>query len=74
MKATMPEPAHGPLHAEATQALHEAIGDVIAEHKRLGMPLSVLRNGKVVRISPEDAEAEYLAAKAKTEANPKAAS
>ena len=48
--------------------MQEAVAQVIAEHKRLGMPLSILRDGKVVRISAEEAEAEY-AARAITEAN-----
>jgi hypothetical protein len=58
----------GPLHHEAIQAMREAVWDVIMEHKRLGLPLVVYRDGKVVKISPEEAEAEYLAAKAQAEA------
>jgi hypothetical protein len=57
----------GPLHQEAIQALREAVWDVIVEHKRLGLPLVVWRDGKVVHIPPEEAEAEYLAAKAQAE-------
>jgi hypothetical protein len=49
------------LRKEALQAFREAVAKVIAEHKRLGMPLSIWRGGKVVRISPEEAEAEYAA-------------
>ena len=74
MKTNDESPRKGPLFEEATEALREAVGKVIAEHKRLGLSLAVLRDGKIVRISPEEAEAEYLAAKAKTEANRKAAS
>ncbi len=58
----------GLLRVEALQALREAVADVIAEHKRLGMPLIVWRDGKVVEISPEEAEAEYNAARAREEA------
>jgi hypothetical protein len=58
----------GLLREEALQALREAVADVIAEHKRLGMPLVVWRDGKVVEISPEEAEAEYNTAKAREEA------
>jgi hypothetical protein len=54
----------GPLQAEALQALRDAAWGVIQEHKRLGMPLLQWRDGKVVEVPPEEAEAEYLAAKA----------
>jgi hypothetical protein len=48
-------------HERATRALEEAVAGVIAEHKRLGLPLAVWRDGKVVHISPEEAEAEFNA-------------
>ena len=54
----------GPLHQEAIQAMREAAWDVIQEHKRTGVPLVQWRDGKVVHVPPEEAEAEYLAAKA----------
>jgi hypothetical protein len=60
--------AEGPLHAEALQALRDAVWGVIQDHKRRGRALVVWREGKVVEISPEEAEAEYLAAKARAEA------
>jgi len=60
--------SQGPLRAEALQALRDAVGKVIQEHKRLGLPLTIWRDGKVVQISPEEAEVEYLAAKAQAEA------
>jgi hypothetical protein len=63
-----PQEAQGPLQIEASQALREAVWGVIQEHKQLRMPLSILRDGKIVRISPEEAEAEYLAKKADFEA------
>ena len=53
--------------AEALQALRDAAWGVIQEHKRLGMPLTQWRDGKVVEISPEEAEAEYLAAKTRND-------
>ena len=31
----------GPLREEALQALREAVAGVIAEHKRLGLPLAI---------------------------------
>jgi hypothetical protein len=68
MKPTNGQTPQGPLHQEAIQALREAMGDVIAEHKRLGMPLIIWRDGKVVELSPEEAEAEYNAAKAADDA------
>jgi hypothetical protein len=52
----------GPLREEALHALRDAVGKVIADHKRLGMPLVIWRNGQVVEISAEEAEAEYYAA------------
>lgn len=57
----------GPLREEALQALREAVAGVIAEHKRLGLPLAIWRDGKVVEISAEEAEAEYNTAKAREE-------
>jgi len=56
------------FRAEALQALRDAVGRVIQERKRLGIPLTIWRDGKIVQISPEEAEAEYLAAKARAEA------
>jgi hypothetical protein len=49
------------LRTEALQAFRKAVAKVIAEHKRLGMPLSIWRDGGVVHISAEEAEAEYAA-------------
>lgn len=63
-----PVNAQGLLREEALQSLRDAVGKVIQEHKRLGIPLTIWRDGKVVHVSPEEAEAEYLAAKARAEA------
>lgn len=41
-----------PLEKRAEMALREAVDEVIAEHARLGLPLYIGRNGKVVRVSP----------------------
>ncbi len=57
------QPPQGPLREEALQALRDAARKVVAEHKRLGIPLVIWRDGKVVEISPEEAEAEYEAAR-----------
>jgi hypothetical protein len=54
------------MRVEALQAFREAIAKVIAEHKRLGMPLSIWRDGAVVHISAEEAEADYAAQAART--------
>jgi hypothetical protein len=54
------------MRAEALQAFREAVAKVIAEHKRLGMRLSILRDGAVVHISAEEAEADYAAHAART--------
>jgi len=56
------------MREEALQALRDAAAKVIAEHKRSGLPLVIWRDGKVVKISAEEAEAEYNAAKAQYEA------
>jgi hypothetical protein len=68
MKSNGTPHEQGPLREEALQAMRTAVGHVIAEHKRYGIPLVIWRDGKIVEISPEEAEAEYLAAKAKAEA------
>ena len=62
----------GPLLEEAEMALRQAVGKAIAEHKRLGVPMAFFRDGKVVEISAEEAEVEYLAKKAEYEAAQKA--
>ncbi len=36
----------GPLHEEALQALRDAVGTVIAEHKRFGVPLIICATAK----------------------------
>ena len=38
----------------AEKALKMAVAGVIAEHKRLGLPIAVMRNGKAVYVSAED--------------------
>jgi len=41
-----------PLQRRAELALREAVDEVISEHARLGLPLFVGRNGRVVKLSP----------------------
>jgi hypothetical protein len=41
-----------PMEKRAELALREAVDGVIAEHARLGLPLYIGRNGKVVKLSP----------------------
>lgn len=43
------------LQAKAFKALKEAVREVVEEHRRSGRPLSVWRNGKVVKISASQA-------------------
>lgn len=43
-----------PLDVRAEMALKEAVADAIAEHKRMGRPIVVWRDGKVVTIPPEE--------------------
>jgi hypothetical protein len=60
MKPSGGKDDRGPLREEALQALRDAVGKVIADHKRLGLPLVIWRDGRVAEVSPEEAEAEYL--------------
>ena len=41
-----------PMEKRAGLALQEAVDEVIAEHARLGLPLYIGRNGKVVKLPP----------------------
>ncbi|MDO8525432.1 MAG: hypothetical protein Q7S07_02985 [Candidatus Omnitrophota bacterium] len=41
------------LQEKAFKAFKAAIRGVIEDHKRSGRPLSVWRNGRVMRISPD---------------------
>jgi len=43
-----------PLKVKAERALKEAVAEALAEHKRQGNPIAVWRDGKVVRIPPEE--------------------
>jgi hypothetical protein len=40
------------LQKRAELALHKAVEGVVKEHARLGLPLHIGRNGKVVELSP----------------------
>lgn len=64
MKPKTSQTREGPLRDEALQAFRDAIGKVIAEHKRFGVPLCIWRDGQICMISPEQAEAEYAAVRA----------
>lgn len=52
MKRTRDSILRLPIEKRAEMALREAVDEVIAEHARLGLPLYVGRNGKVVKVSP----------------------
>ena len=52
MKRTHRSTQRLPMEKRAELALREAVRDVIAEHARLGLPLYIGRNGKVVKLSP----------------------
>lgn len=41
-----------PMEKRAELAFREAVHEVIREHARLGLPLYIGREGKVVRLSP----------------------
>jgi len=44
------------LAYKAEEALRKAVAEAIAEHRRNGVPIAIWRNGKVVRISPDQIE------------------
>lgn len=41
------------LNDLAERALREAVEDVVRTHRRLGLPLVVWRDGKVVEVQPQ---------------------
>jgi len=43
-----------PIEKRAEIALREAVKGVIEEHARLGLPLYILRDGKVVAVSAQE--------------------
>jgi hypothetical protein len=47
-----------PLEQRAEMALKAAVEKVIVEHARQGLPIYVLRHGRVVEVSPEELRAE----------------
>jgi hypothetical protein len=46
-----------PLETRAEMAFKEAVEEVIDEHARLGLPLHIWRNGKVVSLSAREVRA-----------------
>ncbi len=38
------------IHKKAEKALREAVGKVVAQHKKSGIPLAIWKDGKVVKI------------------------
>ena len=54
------------LTYQAEKAFREAVAEAIAEHRRNGVPIAILRNGKVIRIPADqievrEAHVEYAA-------------
>lgn len=47
-----------PLEQRAEMALKAAVEKVIVEHARLGLPIYIWREGKIVELSPEELQAE----------------
>jgi len=52
MKRTRANFLRLPFEKRAEMAFREAVDEVIDEHARLGLPLYIGRNGKVVKLSP----------------------
>ena len=48
--------AHFVLEYKAKEALRKAVAEAFAEHRRNGVPIAILDNGKVVRIPPDQIE------------------
>ena len=44
-----------PLHKRAEIAFKVAVAKAIGEHARLGLPVYIWRNGRVVELPPEEA-------------------
>ena len=44
------------LTYKAEEAFRKAVAEAIAEHRRNGVPIAVWRNGRVVRIPPDQIE------------------
>lgn len=53
MKRTRKNILRLPLEKRAELAFQEAVDEVIVEHARLGLPLYIGRDGKVVKLSPK---------------------
>ena len=53
MKRTRKETLRLPLEKRAELAFQEAVDELILEHARLGLPLYIGRDGKVVKLSPK---------------------
>lgn len=54
-----------PLAYRAEEALKKAVAEAIDEHRRNGVPIAIWRDGKTVRISPDqimvrDVQANYV--------------
>jgi hypothetical protein len=47
-----------PLDVKAEKAMKEAVAEAIAEHKLRGRPIVIWRDGKVVRVPPEEISVE----------------
>ena len=52
MKRTHDSVLRLPMEKRAELAFREAVDEVITEHSRLGLPLYIGRNGKVVKLPP----------------------
>jgi hypothetical protein len=55
---------HIPLAYRAEEAFKKAVADALAEHRLHGIPIAIWRDGKVVRIPPDeivirDSQVEY---------------
>lgn len=57
MKRTHKSVSRLPLEKRAELAFREAVDDVISEHARLGLPLYIGQNAKVVKLSPKKVRA-----------------
>jgi hypothetical protein len=42
------------MQKRALMAFREAVDEVVSEHERLGLPIYILRNGKVVAVPAQE--------------------
>jgi hypothetical protein len=60
MRKPPPNVLELPLFERAKLAMEAAVEGVMEDHARAGFPVYVMRDGKVVKIEPEELRRRYL--------------